>query len=701
MTQIAVGQWLDSWVVEAPLGEGAFSKVFRGRHSGHQHSAALKVPTDPRYTEQLRIDARALQLEHPHVVRAQELHLEHEPPFVVLDLVEGGSLREAMTQEHLSWERVSKLVDQCAAALDHAHERGVLHLDLKPENVLLDANGDVRVTDFGLVPPGSREVLSQSLLLSEELGVVGTHDYAAPELRAADGVLDRRADVYALGVVAFELLTGRLPIGLDRPSQLRPDLPAGVDDVLGGALARDPARRPAAAGAFAASLRTALQVTPSEEPTAPPRRSGALLGAASAALALVLIAAVTLFGSAPERSSGWSASTLWADVPPTEALTLLPVEPAGERERPAARALRAALDRALARDGREVLHPQAHDADFHLADLADPARRRAVIERAHSPWAILAAPHGGAEPSTAFCALLDLEHLTLRAARPTEDEVALRLSERIGAKLTALGPGPVWVEPAVDAELGVSNEVTSAFASELSCGLVKSLGQGHPVLADLGPGAPEPPGAKYRVLVQLSAKAGAAKAELQDVLSGASQHVDVVWSAPVDYDPTASARELTRDPERLATLEARIDAALSAALAEAHDALESGQADEAVRGLSAVREQGQAYASRIELRVALADARRAAGDLQGCLADYRATLALDPSRDDVRARYASVCLEEAQALYAAGKGRWYQNDDEDKFSEALELLELTRGLSLDPALREQLDALTADVRREL
>jgi len=706
MNQIVVGQWLDAWVVEELLGEGAFAQVYRGRHSGHQHTAALKVPTDPRYVDRLRVDPRALQLEHVHVVRAQELHLDHDPPFLVLDLVEGGNLREAMLLEHVSWDRASKIVEQLASALDHAHDRGVLHLDLKPENVLLDGQGDVHLTDFGVVPPGSQEVLAQSLLFSAELGVVGTRDYAAPEMRLARGTLDRRADVYGLGVVAFELLTGRLPIGLDRPSQLRPDLPPAVDEVLASALARDPARRPSSAGAFAVSLRQALQVE-REEPAPRQTQPLALLGGAVGLLLLLVLGAFAL-STSPQPPSGQALRELWGAVPPRAPVTLLPVDALESGGKPAARAVRALFDRALLHDDHPVYHPDVLSG-FEAEGLLDPAGRAAVMAEAGSRWAVQAAALGNSgSADDAFCALVDLEGMSVVAARPARDEVAQRLAERVAIELAQHPPGTVWLESTVDAAHGVSNVFTARFDAELLCALVNVLTDRHPVLADFGRfsgGVVPVPGklfARYCIRPELDAERGAARATtLQEGSATALDAQEVSWETPVGYDPTAGAGRLTRREDQLVKLETWIAEAEAQVLARARGALEAGEPQVAVAALSQFRERGQGYRQRIEPVVALAEARLATEDLDGCLETYRQALLLDPRRLDLRARYARVCLEQARTLYTEGKGSWYENDDEDKFARALELLELTERLELDVELRAEIDALLTDVRREL
>ncbi len=259
------GAWLGPWEVLGPLGRGGFAEVVRARRQDGLE-AALKVSRD---RERVRPDPSLGA--HPHIVATLEADLDHDPPWVALELAPGGSLRGSLRAGRPGPRVALRLVTEVAAALDHAHGRGVLHLDLKPENVLLDGPlpaGRVRLADFGAVRPEPRVEHSLLLGASQAGGVARTRDYAAPELLEG-GVIDRRADVWGLGALAFELLTGRRPVGLDRPTDLVRGLPRAVDEVLAHALAADPARRPASAGALARDLAAALAdaETADETPT--------------------------------------------------------------------------------------------------------------------------------------------------------------------------------------------------------------------------------------------------------------------------------------------------------------------------------------------------------------------------------------------------------------------------------------------------
>ncbi|HZN64251.1 MAG TPA: protein kinase, partial [Tepidisphaeraceae bacterium] len=204
-----------------------------------------------------------------------------DPPYLVMEYVPGTSLRELIRQRALTVPDAAAVMKQVLAALGHAHANGVVHRDVKPENILIHeravtegygAEGVVRLTDFGL---GQANVAEGSILLSTEArdahrGAGGTHHYMPPE-QASGAAVDARADLYACGVVLFELLTGERPAGTEVPSDLNPSVPKHLDDAFRRAYARLE-RRFASAGDFAAALEApaaAPAPTPAAAPPAP------------------------------------------------------------------------------------------------------------------------------------------------------------------------------------------------------------------------------------------------------------------------------------------------------------------------------------------------------------------------------------------------------------------------------------------------
>jgi serine/threonine-protein kinase len=194
-------------------------------------------------------------LTHPHVVAIYDHGQLDSRQYLIMEYVPGTSLRAAMKPGE-PWPvlRSTTVLDAIAQALIYIHEQGILHLDLKPENVLCSESGQIKITDFGLaLPRVDARTLSQ-------LGLAqGTLDYCSPEQR--HGLpLDQRSDVFSLATVSYELLTGKLPSRVFVPATWRnPALPAALDEVLRHGLARDPDERYAAVADFRNDLAHALE----------------------------------------------------------------------------------------------------------------------------------------------------------------------------------------------------------------------------------------------------------------------------------------------------------------------------------------------------------------------------------------------------------------------------------------------------------
>ncbi len=267
-----MGQRLGEWVLEAPLGRGAYAEVWRARHNAlPDRRAALKVPHDPAWAELLRSEGVLQQrLTGEHLVEVLGLDPEHDPPYLVVALVEGGSLRARIDAGPTPPAEALRLVAGIARGLAEAHAQGVVHRDLKPENVLLTADGQPRIADFGLGLTSARppdELLSASLQTGRAQELAGTLRYMAPEQREPEGEVDARADLYALGVVLFELLTGEAPCGGEVPSDVLPGLDPRLDALYRRLCARLPGRV-ASAGALLEELGP-LQEAPPDTPPDP------------------------------------------------------------------------------------------------------------------------------------------------------------------------------------------------------------------------------------------------------------------------------------------------------------------------------------------------------------------------------------------------------------------------------------------------
>ncbi len=278
---VEAGRRLGRYVLSRKLGAGGMAEVWEAFDEGLHRSVAVKVVRDEiadelEFRERFVREARlAAQLEHPRILPIYDFGTEAGVTYLVMPLLPGGSLKE-LIQGPMPGEEAVEALSAIAAALDHAHSRGVLHRDVKPSNVLVDASGSLLLADFGLAK--NTEVSSE---LTAAGMVVGTPAYMAPE-QAIGRSVDPRADQYALGIVAFELLTGRTPFRsespfavLDKhlreapppPSSFVPGLPPEVDTVLAKALSKKPQDRYGTCRemvtALAEALGTAMPARPS------------------------------------------------------------------------------------------------------------------------------------------------------------------------------------------------------------------------------------------------------------------------------------------------------------------------------------------------------------------------------------------------------------------------------------------------------
>ena len=242
-------------------------------------SMADGLAADPEFVERFRREARAAgRLTHPNLARVYDFGDEGGVPFLVMELIDGETLHDRIGREGpLPVADAVRIAGEIAAGLEAAHDVGIVHRDVKPANVMLDRAGGVKITDFGIAAAASSTRLTQGSGL-------GTATYASPEQTRGDRVT-AASDVYSLGVVTYEMLTGRPPF--DGPSPVaialahaeqdppsirtaRPEVPPGIAAVVERALAKDPLGRPASAKAFASELRQALGATqPRTERLAP------------------------------------------------------------------------------------------------------------------------------------------------------------------------------------------------------------------------------------------------------------------------------------------------------------------------------------------------------------------------------------------------------------------------------------------------
>lgn len=227
------------------LGAGGMGAVYKARQPALDRFVALKVlPAGGGVgsTERFNREARALaRLSHPNIVGVHEFGQVEGLHFFIMEFVDGANLRQLEKTSRLSPREVLQIIPQICDALQYAHDEGVVHRDIKPENVLVDRKGRVKIADFGLAKIVDPNPAAARLTVEGQ--VMGTPHYMAPEQVERPLAVDHRADIYALGVVFYEMLTGDLPIGKFAPPSRKVQLDVRLDDIVLRALENDPGRR--------------------------------------------------------------------------------------------------------------------------------------------------------------------------------------------------------------------------------------------------------------------------------------------------------------------------------------------------------------------------------------------------------------------------------------------------------------------------
>ncbi|HKY89342.1 MAG TPA: Stk1 family PASTA domain-containing Ser/Thr kinase, partial [Candidatus Limnocylindrales bacterium] len=280
------------------LGEGGMATIYRAHDTQLGRDVAVKVlrseyGNDPSFVARFKQEAQsAASLSHPSVVGVYDYGTDEAGPFIVMELVDGRDLAEILSERGaLPINAAARIAEQVAQGLAAAHERGIIHRDVKPGNILVRRDGRAQIGDFGIVRAFSESELT---LPGTTLGSV---HYFSPEQARGDAVTER-SDLYSLGLVLFEMLTGRRAFEGDSaaslamarvttdappPSEIRGEVPSALDAIVRKALARDPAQRFGSARGFADTLRSFLV---SRSAAAAGRAPGAAAGSAAAGAAL-------------------------------------------------------------------------------------------------------------------------------------------------------------------------------------------------------------------------------------------------------------------------------------------------------------------------------------------------------------------------------------------------------------------------------
>jgi predicted Ser/Thr protein kinase len=229
------------------LGRGGMGIVYKARQKQLGRIVALKIlsPTvaqDPAFAERFSREARALaMLNHPHIVAVYDFGRKDDLFYFLMEYVDGANLRQVLDGGRLAPREALAIVPQICDALQYAHDNGVVHRDIKPENLLLDRRGRVKIADFGLAKLAGRQ--PHDVTLTGTGQVMGTLHYMAPEQTEHPQLVDHRADIYSLGVVFYQMLTGELPLGRFAPPSRKVEIDVRLDEVVLRALEKEPALR--------------------------------------------------------------------------------------------------------------------------------------------------------------------------------------------------------------------------------------------------------------------------------------------------------------------------------------------------------------------------------------------------------------------------------------------------------------------------
>jgi serine/threonine-protein kinase len=274
-----IDQRIGRYVLIDPVGRGAMGIVYRAEDPSIDRTVAVKVlhPNHAMSPQQVHVARERFRreahtagsIDHPNIVRIFDVGEEAESGdmYIVMEYLSGPSLERMINDEPVPLDRAAAIIGQIASGLDAAHARGIIHRDIKPSNILLTEEGTAKLADFGITQVGSSS-------LTQDMTALGTPAYMSPEQVNGKG-LDARADLFSLGVVSYEILTGRKPFeGTDAMSiayaivhaqpvpisEVNPELPQSLDAVLERALTKDPGKRFASGREFHGALLACLSV---------------------------------------------------------------------------------------------------------------------------------------------------------------------------------------------------------------------------------------------------------------------------------------------------------------------------------------------------------------------------------------------------------------------------------------------------------
>jgi predicted Ser/Thr protein kinase len=312
------------------LGRGGMGAVYKARQPQLDRLVALKIlpvegASDPAFAERFAREAKALaRLSHPNIVAVYDFGRTADGLFYfVMEYVDGVNLRQAIQSGGMDPKQALAIVPQICDALEFAHDEGVVHRDIKPENILLDHRGRVKIADFGLAKLLGQETADHAL--TRTMQVMGTLRYMAPEQMEGAKAVDHRADIYSLGVVFYELLTGELPVGRFAPPSKKVEIDVRLDEVVLRALEKEPEHRYQHASEVKTAIEQAAVVphvprppiaaAPAAAADSLPRRTVTVIAGVLGGLTLAVGVALAAYAAAAESPAagqfwGWMGAAL-------------------------------------------------------------------------------------------------------------------------------------------------------------------------------------------------------------------------------------------------------------------------------------------------------------------------------------------------------------------------------------------------------
>ncbi|QUE85695.1 Stk1 family PASTA domain-containing Ser/Thr kinase [Exiguobacterium alkaliphilum] len=270
----------DRYRIEQQIGSGGMANVYRAHDEILNRTVAIKVlRSEFSHNEQFirrfeREAHAATSLNHPNIVAIYDVGDEQDIYYIVMEHVDGMTLKQYLQEEYISVEEALRIMGQICDAIDHAHANRIIHRDIKPQNMMIDQNGNVKVTDFGIA------VAMSNATLTHTMSVLGSVHYFSPE-QARGKFADEKSDIYSLGAVLYELVTGRVPfigetpvaVALQhlqddpiRPMDLNPKIPQALENCIMQALAKSPGARHTSVASFKKDCMTSLDPARANEP---------------------------------------------------------------------------------------------------------------------------------------------------------------------------------------------------------------------------------------------------------------------------------------------------------------------------------------------------------------------------------------------------------------------------------------------------